>query len=142
LYKAGLRSKDVIQLVNGHKTNNLAQIIGLWLTSKRYGDFEIVFWRKGQIITHTYTVPKDEKPGKKPKTTLPDGMETPTKAPPTKAPPTKAPPAKAPGADAPPSTRPPAEKPPTTKPPAEKPPATKPPATKPPATKPGRAGPA
>lgn len=70
LYKAGFRSKDVIQLVNGHKTNNVAQILGVWLTSKKYGDFEIVFWRKGQVITHTYTVPKDEKPGKKPK---PDG---------------------------------------------------------------------
>jgi hypothetical protein len=56
LYKAGLRSKDVIQEVNGKKTNTVAQIIGLWLFSKKKGVFEVKLLRKGKPMTFYYDV--------------------------------------------------------------------------------------
>lgn len=56
LYKAGLRSKDVIQEVNGKKTNTVAQIIGLWLFSKKKGTFEVKLLRKGKPMTLYYEV--------------------------------------------------------------------------------------
>ena len=56
LYKAGLRSKDVIQEVNGKKTNTVAQIIGLWLFSKKKGLFEVKLLRKGKPMTLYYDV--------------------------------------------------------------------------------------
>jgi hypothetical protein len=56
LWKAGLRSRDVVQLVNGKKTNNVLQIIGIWLGSKKKGDYEVQVLRKGQVLKLKYKV--------------------------------------------------------------------------------------
>jgi hypothetical protein len=56
LWKGGLRNRDVVQSLNGRKTNNVVQIIAIWATMKKKGAFEIKVWRKGKEVTLHYTV--------------------------------------------------------------------------------------
>lgn len=56
LYKAGLRSKDVVQAINGRKTNNVLQIFGIWTTMRKKGDFEVQVLRKGKVVLLHYKV--------------------------------------------------------------------------------------
>lgn len=51
---AGVRRGDVIQSVNGKKTNNLLQVFMVWQKFKKDDHFEIVLLRKGQPIVLTY----------------------------------------------------------------------------------------
>ncbi len=56
LFKAGLRSSDVVRYVNGKKTWNVLQILGLWLGQRKKETFEVVVLRKGQELTLRYTL--------------------------------------------------------------------------------------
>lgn len=56
LWKGGLRSRDIVQSVNGRRTNNVLQIFALWTTMKKKGDFEVVVLRKGTLVTLHYKV--------------------------------------------------------------------------------------
>ncbi|MCB9682591.1 MAG: hypothetical protein H6733_14090 [Alphaproteobacteria bacterium] len=56
LYKGGLRSQDVVQAVNGKKTNNVLQLFGIWLSQRNKKAFEIEVLRKGQPVTLHYEV--------------------------------------------------------------------------------------
>lgn len=56
LWKAGLRSQDVIQEVNGKKTNNVVQLIGIWISQRKKADFEVRVLRKGEPVVLSYRV--------------------------------------------------------------------------------------
>ncbi len=56
VYKAGLRSKDVLQFVNDKPVNNVFQLVGLWLQLKAKKSFEIQVLRKGKKMTFIYNV--------------------------------------------------------------------------------------
>lgn len=56
LWKAGLRSQDVIQSVNGKKTYNVLQLIGIWISQRKKEDFEVRLLRKGEPIVLSYKV--------------------------------------------------------------------------------------
>jgi hypothetical protein len=56
LWKAGLRSQDVIQEVNGKKTNNVLQLIGIWISQRKKEDFVVHLLRKGEPIVLSYKV--------------------------------------------------------------------------------------
>ena len=85
LYKAGMRARDVIQTINDKRMYTVAQVIGFWLFGKKKGDFTFGLYRRGQTITHTYTVLEDEafaalpplpppsEPGSDPQSTEPSG---------------------------------------------------------------------
>ncbi len=60
LYKAGMRARDVIQAINDKRMYTVAQVIGFWLFGKKKGDFTCTLYRRGQVITHTYTVLEDD----------------------------------------------------------------------------------
>lgn len=61
LFKAGLRSRDIVQTVNGKKTNNVVQILFLWAGMKGKEDFEVVVLRRGEEKTLRFHVPKPER---------------------------------------------------------------------------------
>ncbi|MCB9664056.1 MAG: hypothetical protein H6732_08070 [Alphaproteobacteria bacterium] len=54
LFKGGLRNRDVIQAVNGRKTNTVVQILGIWLGQRHRSDFEVQVLRKGRPLTLHY----------------------------------------------------------------------------------------
>lgn len=56
LWKGGLRSNDVLQTVNGKKTNNVLQLFGIWAGQRNRDKFEIVVLRKGEPVTLKYTI--------------------------------------------------------------------------------------
>lgn len=56
LWKGGLRPRDVVQSVNGHKTNNVLQILVLWGKLKKQKEFEVEVLRRGKPMTLRYHV--------------------------------------------------------------------------------------
>ena len=56
LWKAGLRSQDVIQEVNGKKTYNVLQLIGIWISQRKKEDFVVHVLRKGEPVVLSYKV--------------------------------------------------------------------------------------
>lgn len=56
LWKAGLRSQDVIQLVNGKKTNNVLQLFGIWMSQRNKAKFEVQVLRKGKPMVLSYQI--------------------------------------------------------------------------------------
>lgn len=56
LWHAGLRSGDIIQTINGKKTNNALQVIWLYTTMRAKKDFEVVVLRKGERKTLKFHV--------------------------------------------------------------------------------------
>lgn len=56
LWKAGLRSQDVIQAVNGKKTYNVLQLIGIWISQRKKEDFEVHLLRRGEPVVLSYKV--------------------------------------------------------------------------------------
>jgi hypothetical protein len=61
LWKAGLRSKDVLQAINGRKTNNVVQLFGIWLGQRNKDDFVLEILRKDRPLTLHYTLVGDRK---------------------------------------------------------------------------------
>jgi hypothetical protein len=56
LWHGGLRARDVVQVVNGKKTNNVLQIFGLWAGQRNKDQFEVTVLRKGKLVTLHYTI--------------------------------------------------------------------------------------
>lgn len=56
LLASGLRPRDVIQSVNGRKTNTIPQILGIWTSWKRQDSFEVRVRRGDQAIVLHYVV--------------------------------------------------------------------------------------
>mgnify|MGYP000244387957 CR=1 FL=1 len=52
----GMKNKDVVLEINGKKLKNKAQLAAAYLALKNKSDFEVLFERKGQRMTHQYTV--------------------------------------------------------------------------------------
>lgn len=61
LWKAGVRSSDVIRSVNEKKTYNVMQILGIWLGQRGREEFVIEVLRRGEPITLRYTLVKGER---------------------------------------------------------------------------------
>jgi hypothetical protein len=58
LWKAGVRSSDVIRSVNEKKTYNVMQILGIWLGQRGREEFVIEVLRRGEPVTLRYTLVK------------------------------------------------------------------------------------
>lgn len=56
VYKGGLRPRDVVQTVNGKKTNTVMQIFGLWASWKRHDKFKMTVLRGDKEVTLYYTL--------------------------------------------------------------------------------------
>lgn len=56
LWHGGLRARDVVQTVNGKKTHNVLQIVGIWLSQRHKSSFEVTVLRKGKLVTLHYKV--------------------------------------------------------------------------------------
>ena len=56
LYKGGLRSRDVVQSVNGRPTYTWLQVFGLYARMGTIREFEVKVLRKGRVVTLHYTL--------------------------------------------------------------------------------------
>lgn len=52
----GMRNKDLVLLVNGHKLHTKPQLLSAYLACKNDSEFEVTFVRAGETIVHHYTV--------------------------------------------------------------------------------------
>jgi hypothetical protein len=56
LHLGGLRRNDVIQRVNGKKTNTMVQVLGVYLGQRKKADFTLEILRNGKALTLHYTL--------------------------------------------------------------------------------------
>ena len=55
-YHLGMRNKDVVVQVNGHKLNTMPQLMSTYLFCKNDEKFEVEFVRAGQTMVHRYEI--------------------------------------------------------------------------------------
>ncbi len=55
-YWLGMKNKDLLMLVNGHKLNTKPQLLSAYLACKNDEEFDVTFVRAGQTVVHHYSI--------------------------------------------------------------------------------------